>query len=189
VPGTDEGGIYDPHPAVVWGRRWLVYSAFSVVGEPQIHVAVSETDSWHGPWLRLGAILRHEDVACHNQPGAGDYEWGLEGAQLVELPDGRVLLNTVCFLPGASPGCRQRVVFALGDTPLGPFDVIGPVLPPDPAQSGENGHATVLVHGDELHVVFQERPGHGGDWHYALASGHVAALVTDEESSDAEVAA
>ncbi|HMC68327.1 MAG TPA: hypothetical protein VKJ07_04155, partial [Mycobacteriales bacterium] len=44
LPGTAEAGIYDPHPAMLWGRRFLVYSAFSVVGRPEIHLAVSETD-------------------------------------------------------------------------------------------------------------------------------------------------
>lgn len=35
-----------------------------------------------------------------------DYEWGIEGAQLVELPDGRVLLNATCFLPEGRRGNR-----------------------------------------------------------------------------------
>ena len=171
LPGTAEAGIYDPHPALLWGRRFLVYSAFTVVGQPDVHLAVSEADSWDGPWHRLGPILRHEQVSCHNQLGDGTYEWGLEGAQLVELPDGRVLLNAVCFLPGAPAGCRQRVFFGVGDTPVGPFDVLGPVItPPGGNEAGENGHATVVVTGNELHLFLQQRPLRGGDWHYALAS-------------------
>jgi hypothetical protein len=173
-----EAGIYDPHPAVLWGRRFLVYSAFSVVGQPDIHLAVSESDGWDGPWHRLGPILRHEQVSCHNQIGACDYEWGLEGAQLVELPDRQVLLNAVCFLPGAPAGSRQRVFFALGDSPVGPFEVMGPVLTPAGGPvAGENGHASAVVVRDEIQLFLQQRPRGRGDWHYALATGRVADVV------------
>jgi hypothetical protein len=181
LPGTAEAGIYDAHPAMLWGRRFVVYSAFSVVGEPDIHLAVSESDGWDGPWHRLGPILRHEQVSCHNQLGAGDYEWGLEGAQLVELPDGRILLNAVCFLPGEPTGCRQRVFFSIGDSPVGPFDVLGPVLtPPGGYGAGENGHATAVIHDDKVQVFLQQRPLTGDDWHYALATADVSKIVGRE---------
>jgi len=181
IAGTEEAGIYDPHPALLWGRRFLVYSAFTVVGQPDIHLAVSETESWDGPWHRLGPILRHEQVMCHNQIDAGDYEWGLEGAQLVELPGGNVLLNAVCFLSDAPAGCRQRVFFSVADTPVGPFEVLGPVLtPPGGDHAGENGHATVVVQGDEIQLFLQQRPLQHGDWHYALATADVADVVRAE---------
>jgi hypothetical protein len=125
--------------------------------------------------------LRHEQVACHNQLGAGNYEWGLEGAQLVELPDGRLLLNAVCFLAGAPAGCRQRVFFSVGESPVGPFDVLGPALtPPGGDGAGENGHATVLVSDGEVQLFLQQRPLDGGDWHYALATAEVADVVPFE---------
>ncbi len=98
LPGTAESGIYDPHPAVVHGEKYLVYSAFHTIREPDVHLARSASGTWDGPWERLGPILRHEQVDFHNQRGTPGYEWGLEGAQLVELSDGRVLLNAVGFL-------------------------------------------------------------------------------------------
>ncbi len=169
-PGTDEAGIYDPHPAELAGRRYLVYSAFSTVGEPNVHLAVSGTGSWGGPWQRLGAIIRHEDVQCHNQRGHEDYEWGLEGAQLIELPGGGVLLNAVCFTPAAPRGSRQRVFFATAPEPAGPYVVHGPVLaPPGADATGENGHATVVMDGERLTLFFQERDSADGHWRYALA--------------------
>lgn len=172
LPGTGEAGIYDPHPGEVGGERFLVYSGFSVVGRPDIYLARSRTGRWSGPWERLGPILRHEDVPDHNQHNHPAYEWGLEGAQLVGLPDGRVLLTAVCFLGTAPAGQRQRVFFAVADRPLGPYRVLRPAL--EPARAGETGHATGVVMdgggriaGKELAVFFQEREAHGA-WRYGL---------------------
>lgn len=181
LPGTGEAGIYDPHPAVVGGERYLVYSAFSVVGQPDVHLARSTTDSWDGSWERLGPVLQHADVMVHNQLGSEGYEWGLEGPQLVELPDGRVLLNAVCFLSSLPAGARQRVFFAVGDTPMGPFDVLGPVLvPPEGNRLGENGHASAVVTDDELVLLFQERSLADPLWRLALARTSLALLPLEE---------
>lgn len=181
LPGTGEAGIYDPHPALIGGQRYLVYSAFSVVGQPDVHLARSTTESWDGPWDRLGPVLQHADVLVHNQLGSEGYEWGLEGPQLVELPDGRVLLNAVCFLSGLPAGARQRVFFAMADTPLGPFDVLGPVLvPPEGDRLGENGHASAVVAEDELVLLFQERSHTDPLWRLALARTPLASLPLEE---------
>ena len=171
LPGTGEAGIYDPHPAEIDGERYLIYSGFSVVGQPDLYLARSSSGDWHGPWERLGAILRHDQVPDHNQLGDPAYEWGLEGAQLVQLPDGRVLLNAVCFRSGAEVGDRQRVFFAIAPQPLGPYHVVGSVLDPD--GPGEIGHATVVIHDGELTLFFQERAG-TGPWRYGLASATLA---------------
>ncbi len=171
-PGTDEAGIYDPHPTVIDGEKYLVYSGFALVGRPDLHLARSLGGGWDGPWQRLGCVLRHEHVPAHNQHDDPAYEWGLEGAQLVPLPDGQVLLNAVCFLGGAPAGDRQRVFFARASQPTGPFHVIGAVL--DPVNGvGEVGHATALVHDGQLLMFFQERIG-SGPWHYGLATAPLA---------------
>jgi len=181
VAGSGEACIYDPHPAEVHGVKYLVYSAAEVVGAPDIHLARSTSGSWRGPWERLGSILRHEDVPHHhNTRGAHDYEWGLEGAQLVPLPDGRVLLNAVCFLPGGEPGTRQRVFFAIADQVAGPYVSLGPVLAPahDAWGSGENGHACALVRDDQLVVLYQARGADpGGRWRYGVAEFALEDLV------------
>ena len=113
------------------------------------------SDSWFGPWKRLGKILDHSEVPHHNSREHPDYEWGIEGAQLVELPDGRMLLNATCFLPEGARGSRQRVFFAIADKVEGPYQSLGPVL--DPGEPGENGHSTVMVDGNELTLVLPER--------------------------------
>lgn len=173
VAGTADAGIYDPHPVRAGDACYLVYSAFSVVGQPDVHLARS--DSWDGPWERLGPVLAHEQVWCHNQRGSTAYEWGLEGAQLLPLPDGRVLLNAVCFLPGADAGTRQRVFFAVADDLLGPYDVLGPVL--EPPERGENGHACAVLHDDQLWLVFQERSRSEPVWRLGCARTPLTALT------------
>lgn len=186
-----EATIYDPHPAEIAGDRYLVYSAGMLVGRPDIHLAVSETGSWHGPWKRLGPILRHEDVPHHNPRDFTDYEWGLEGPQLVPLPDGRVLLNAVCFLPEGERGTRQRVFFALADSPVGPFDTLGPILTPaddDSWASGENGHATAFVEGQRLLLFYQARgTGPGARWRYGIAEFELGELTSDEHRGFTEL--
>jgi hypothetical protein len=168
LPGTAEAGVYDPHPCQVAGERYLVYSGFSVVGRPDIYLARGTGGGWDGPWERLGRILDHDQVPEHNQHDDPRYEWGLEGGQLVELPDGRVLLNAVCFLAAAEAGNRQRVFFALAPHARGPYEVVGCVLAPDEGP-GEIGHATVVIHDGELTLFFQERAG-DGRWGYGLAT-------------------
>lgn len=157
-PTTGEDGIYDPHPAVVGGQKYIVYSGMPLVDsvpQPDVYLARSRSNTWYGPWDRLGKILDHEDIPHHNPRHHPDYEWGLEGAQLVELPDGRVMLNATCFLPQGERGTRQRVFFALADRVEGPYRSIGPVL--EPLEPGENGHSTVLVSGNELTLFYQSR--------------------------------
>jgi hypothetical protein len=173
IPGTAEDGIYDPHPALIGGERYLVYAGmarFSSVPQPDVYLARSRSGSWSGPWDRLGKILDHDEVPHHNPRSHADYEWGIEGPQLVELPDGRILMNATCFLPEGRRGTRQRVFFAIADSVTGPYRTIGPVL--SPAGEGENGHSTVLVMGDEITLFYQSRvAGTNHRWRYGLARG------------------
>jgi hypothetical protein len=177
VPDTGEDGIYDPHPAVVGGEKYIVYSGmskFAHVPQPDVYLARSRTGTWFGPWERLGKILDHDDVPHHNARGHSDYEWGIEGPQLVELPDGRVMLNATCFLPDGPRGTRQRVFFAVADEVRGPYRTVGPVL--EPKEPGENGHSTVLVQGEEITLFYQSRlAGTGHRWRYGIARGRLPA--------------
>jgi hypothetical protein len=168
--GTPEAALYDPDPCVFGGERYLTYAAMSVVGQPELYLARSRTSSWDGPWERLGCILEHRQVEAHNQIGDDDYEWGLEGPHLLELPDGRCLLTAVCFLSSRPPGDRQRVLSAIADRPEGPYTVLGPLIEPHTSDgSGENGHGTAVVSRGEVHLVYQERSGHGKPWRYRRA--------------------
>lgn len=179
LPNSREAGIYDPHPAQIGKDKYMVYAAADsiffngryFVGRPEIYLAKSESGSWYGPWLRLGRILGHEGVAAHhNQPDDPDYEWGLEGPQLIELPNGKILLSAVCFLPGLSRGSRQRVFFAIADTVTGPYLSLGPILDSQDNdwESGENGHATGVIFDQELFLFYQGRS-QSSFWRYGIA--------------------
>jgi hypothetical protein len=171
IEGSDEAGVYDPDPATVRGQQYLTYAAMSTIGRPDIYLARSRSGGWDGPWERLGCILRHDDVPFHNQLGDVDYEWGLEGPQLLELPTGEVLLTGVCFLRDRPPGARQRVLLALADDPCGPYRILDPPLPPDtPDGDGENGHGTAAQVGRNVRLVYQERSGRSAPWRFRHAS-------------------
>lgn len=173
LPGTDEDGIYDPHPAEIGGAKYIVYSAmprFATVPQPDVFLARSRSGTWFGPWDRMGKILDHDEIPHHNPRSHPDYEWGIEGPQLVELPDGRVLLNATCFLPQGARGSRQRVFLAVADRVEGPYHTLGPVL--DHSEPGENGHSTVMVMGGEMVVFYQSRvPETQHRWRYGILRG------------------
>jgi hypothetical protein len=170
--------VYDPDVAEIAGRRYLTYAAMSVVGQPDLYLAQASTGSWNGPWRRLGCILDHARVPCHNQLGTDDYEWGLEGPQLMEIPGGGVLLNAVCFLPERPTGHRQRLLMAVAEEPEDPYVVLGAAVEPSgPAGAGENGHGTAVLGEDgRIHLVYRERAGDGLPWRIRRASVAPAAL-------------
>ncbi len=171
VFGTSQACIYDPHPAIINGKKYITYAGTKNIGQPDIYLAKSISNSWYGPWKKMGKILSQEEVGHHNQLGDPFYEWGLEGPQLVELPNGKVLLNAVCFLPNLERGNRQRVFFALADKVIGPYKSLGVVLDPkeDIFKKGENGHAAGIVLGNNLELFYQVRAGEGQPWKYAQA--------------------
>ncbi|MDQ4133097.1 MAG: hypothetical protein M3179_07810 [Actinomycetota bacterium] len=176
---SGEAGIYDPDAADIAGHRYLVYAAMLIVGQPDLYLARSRTGSWDGPWERLGCILDHAAVPEHNQRGTAGYEWGLEGPQLLELPDsGAVLLTAVCFLADQPPGQRQRLMLAMAERATGPYVVLGtPVPPSGPNGSGENGHGTAVLDDGLVHLVYQERAGDGRPWRFMRATVEPQALV------------
>ncbi len=173
-----EAGVYDPDVAEIAGRRYLTYAAMSVVGQPDLYLAETPSGSWNGPWARKGCILDHERVPCHNQLGTEDYEWGLEGPQLMEIPGGGVLLTAVCFVPDQPMGHRQRLLLAVAEEAVGPYVVLGPAVEPSgPAGTGENGHGTAVLGEDGLvHFVYQERAGDGLPWRIRRATTSPEAL-------------
>lgn len=181
LAGAGEAGIYDPHPTIIHGQKYITYSGTPNVEQtphyyrsyPDIYLAKSTTNTWDGPWKRMGRILGHEEVPHHNQPNHPDYEWGLEGSQLLELPNEKILMNCVCFLPDGPRGQRQRIFFAVANKVTGPYKTLGVMLNPTPNgwESGENGHAAAFIDGNTLHLFYQARPAQGAtQWRYGVAS-------------------
>jgi hypothetical protein len=182
LANTNQASMYDPHPAIITNAQgqkeyYLTFSAGpdTGYGKPvhgDIFLVKSKTNSWKGPWKRLGSILDHNNVPHHNQHDFEDYEWGLEGAQLIQLGNNKFLLNVVCFLPQGARGTRQRVFFALATSPQGPFTSVGPVLNPLPNdfESGENGHAAGFLRDNKLHLFYQSRPNApDAKWRFGMA--------------------
>jgi len=176
IPGTAEAGIYDPHPAIVNGKKYFIYSGMDRVCHPDLFLAESQSGSWNGPWIRKGRILAHEDIFHHNQHTQEDYEWGLEGSQIIPLPSGNILLNAVCFLPQGRRGERQRVFFAGAASITGPYYTLGPVIEPfgeateENWEGGENGHAAGMIIGESLYLFYQSRAfSPRNRWCYGLA--------------------
>ena len=173
-PGSEERGVYDPHFAVIQGKKYFCYSGarkmerleHQFTADPDIYLAESTTGTWLGPWERRGRILSHEEIPHHNPRGHHDYEWGLEGSQLIELPSGLILMIAVCFKPQEVRGLRQRIFFAAAKHVHGPYKTLGIAIEPSSSvvwNSGENGHAmgSILYHPDGLpylRVWHQGRP-------------------------------
>ena len=55
IPGTSEEGLYDPHPAIVGGRRYLVYS-----GMPKFMRVPEPASTWRGARPIYGSGLGSE---------------------------------------------------------------------------------------------------------------------------------
>lgn len=190
-PQTSEAGVYDPHQLIVGDRKYVVYAGTpEVMGtgdrcliQPDVHLAECDNQSlgWEGPWTRQGIILDHDEIDWHHNPRHHvEYEWGIEGPQIICLPDGRYLLNATSFQPGGKFGTRQRVFFAIADAVTGPYTSLGPVLNPFDFpelnwMSGENGHATVVIDNDQIVLFFQARsqaltPAEANNWQYGIAT-------------------
>ncbi len=194
IPGTDEAGIYDPHPAEIAGKKYIVYSGTPrvdrqggfFVSTPDVFLAQTATNTWEGPWDRKGKILDHVAIASHhNQPQHPGYEWGIEGPQLIELQNKNILLNATCFLPEGRFGTRQRTFFAIADTVCGPYKTLGPVIHEslDEWESGENGHAAGILQGKKLYLFYQARSAKiehdaaANDWRYGIATFDITPLL------------
>jgi hypothetical protein len=197
MPDTEEAGIYDPHPALIKGEKYLVYSGTPrvlkhdnfYISMPDIFLAHSVSNSWEGPWKRCGKILDHHSIAAHhNQHDHPEYEWGIEGPQLIELLNGSILLNATCFLPSGKFGTRQRTFFALAGKVRGPYRSLGPVIQENlhEWESGENGHAAGILEGNQLHLFYQARSKseedvHANNWRYGIATFDIAPLLKREQ--------
>ena len=185
LAGTSEAGLYDPHFSIINGNRYMVYSGIPAmmtydrpfVPQPDVYLAKSERNLWSGPWQRIKKILDHDHIAWHhNKREHPDYEWGIEGPQLAELPDGSILLNATCFIEEGRRGTRQRVFFAHSLAPDGTYTSLGPVLSErdNEWESGENGHATVYIKEGVLYLFYQARSESkpepaDNNWQYGIA--------------------
>lgn len=173
----------------------MLYSGYRRIGCGDIYLSTKRANE--SEWSRGVCLLTQEDVPFHNRPDYEHFEWGLEGAKLEQLADDCFLLIGVCFVPKPNEflGTRQRVFYAVGKTPIGPFTPIDtPFLPHNYEERlGENGHPDTLVLNDKLYVIYQQRAGNGHPWYLRVAEYGVAEfkdrLLTRWEAARAQQAA
>lgn len=183
-------GLYD---AGVSDVEWegdtltaLVFSGYRSVGNGDLYMTYRKKDGQDTGWSTPRLIMAQEDVPFHNRPGSSDYEWGLEGAKIVQLSSSCYMLIGVCFapLPREYAGHRQRIFLAASRSPFGPFAPLGvPFLPISPsARDGEQGHPDTVIVGQTLWIVYQERKDSLSPWYLCFARMNLPAFAMKVQS-------
>jgi len=156
---TFHAGIYDPQPAIINNKKYITYSAFNRKSHANIYLLESISNSWNGPWKHRGLIFSHNDILLqHNHHKSKNYEWGLEGSQLIQLPDNRIVLIGVCFLPSGEFGTRQRLFLATSNKIEGPYYLLCQASVNSTDENiTENGHGGMVLINGVLNILFQGR--------------------------------
>ena len=147
----------------------MAFSGYRRVGCGDVYLSLREKASVPQEWGTPYLVLRQEDVPFHNRPDSPHFEWGLEGAKILQLADDAFLMIGVCFLERdkSYSGTRQRVFFAAASSPGGPYSPM--YMPIDPTQygdgQGENGHPDIIDLGNYVGILYQERAGDFKPWH------------------------
>jgi hypothetical protein len=178
-------GLYDVAVSDVEkdGRAYecMAFSAYRRVGCGDVYLSFREKGAaaWDEPVL----ALKQEDVPFHNRPSAPNFEWGLEGAKVVQLADDAFLMVGVAFLDKSNDerGTRQRVFLAASKTPGGPYTAMNTPIEPTayPEGKGENGHPDTVDMDGKLGLLYQERAGEGKPWHLRYTEMDKAELLAD----------
>lgn len=150
----------------------MLYSGYRRIGCGDLYMSYRSKSN--PEWSKAECILPQENVPFHNNPTYEHYEWGLEGAKIIQLADDVFMLIGVCFMPKPDmfAGTRQRVFYSVAKSIHGPFIPLGtPFNPVDyQGKSGENGHPDTIILNNQLYVIYQERHGEGEPWHLRIAS-------------------
>ena len=182
-------GVYDAGVSEIRGGNeemmCMLFSGYRRVGCGDIYASYRPKSAAEHEWSPARRLLAQEEVPFHNHPNSQHFEWGLEGAKLVQLSEKCFLLVGVCFLPKPDGflGTRQRVFFAVSSSMDGPFRPVGTPLNPfeneEDGRRGENGHPdTLFLNEHDLWIIYQERHGDGAPWH--LRAAHYDAVQLGE---------
>jgi hypothetical protein len=151
----------------------MMFSAYRRIGCGDVFMTLRERNGTDAEWSAPVPVLKQEDVPFHNRPDSPNFEWGLEGAKLVQLADNHFVMIGVCFLEKGlhEVGTRQRVFLAAAETPFGPFHPVTTPLQPTKYDigEGENGHPDTIDLGDSIGILYQERAGNRKPWHLRYA--------------------
>jgi len=159
----------------------MLFSGYRRVGCGDIYLSYKKKHAPDNEWTKARNVLSQEDVPFHNHPDYEFFEWGLEGAKLVQLTPQLFLMIGVCFLPmpHGYDGQRQRIFFALSDRIDGPYTPLHiPLYTPAYAASpAEQGHPELLIHDNSLWIIYQERKGTGMPWYLCYAKYDLSTLT------------
>lgn len=178
-------GLYDAGISDIThgGKNYecLTFSAYRRVGCGDLYLSMREIGGENLNWSPPQLVMKQEDIPFHNHPDSPNFEWGLEGAKIVQLAEDKFMMIGVCFLEKEHVhlGTRQRVFLALADSPFGPFNTASTPLDPTnyPEGCGENGHPDTIDLGDRLGILYQERAGDRKPWHLRYAEADKADLM------------
>ena len=82
----------------------MLFTGCNRVGDGDLYLTVRDEARREAGWTPARRVLGQHEVHFHNRPGYEHYEWGLEGAELVQLGEDAYLMVGVCFLEkGRSP--------------------------------------------------------------------------------------
>lgn len=167
-------GLYDVGMSdiTLQGREYecMVYSAYRRVGCGDVYMSLKpKTGEGSDTWSTPRMILAQEEVPFHNSPDSPEFEWGIEGAKIVQMSENAYVMIGVCFLDKSRSeiGTRQRVFLAAAASPEGPYLPIHTPIDPTayPEGTGENGHPDTIDLGDKIGILYQERSGDQRPWH------------------------
>ena len=173
VPAFPESALAGLYDVSVSDIRWkgvdyecMVFSGYRRVGCGDLYLSMRVKADAETKWQKPRLLLRQEDVPFHNRPDSPNFEWGLEGAKLIQVSDDFFAVVGVCFLDKGPEhrGSRQRVFMAGGSSPMHPFRLMTLPIEPIPAQ-GENGHPDTIDMGNSIGLLYQERDGDGKPWY------------------------
>ena len=156
IGGLDHMCCYDAHISFVDDEMVVVYASYDErnMHRPNLYVSYPMRYITFEARHRI-KLLDCDDVKFHNAHYHHDYEWGLEGPQVLDIPGVGMLLTFVAFLGDRPRGQRQRLCFALASYKNLWWKILPPVV--DPPENGENGHGMCFEHEGKFYCVLQER--------------------------------
>ena len=177
-------GVYDAGISEVDinGEPYLcmLYSGYRKVGCGDLYMTLRKKNDVEDSWSTAKCVLAQEDVPFHNNPEYEHFEWGLEGAKVIQLANNCFMMIGVCFMPKPNAlGTRQRVFYAVSDKVDGTYIPVGIPIEPQPNvhSTGETGHPDTIIQGNDMWLIYQERTGDGAPWHLRSAKYMISELT------------
>lgn len=162
----------------------LLFSGYRRIGCGDLYISVRKAQNHEGQWPHAQLLMSQEELPFHNNPIYDHYEWGLEGAKIINLAPSLFLLVGVCFkpLPPEHQGTRQRVFFALSRSLSGPYHPWCLPLEGRPeVMNGEHGHPDIFVEDNTVWLYYQHRLGEGKPWYVRAVPLDLATLCQEAE--------